>query len=188
MLAGWLAGWLAAALVVAYAAARVALALAIIPQHTTHRPIAHRAVRLSLPVPLLSPPVILSPSATMATLGIDTEQCREKIRLLSLCSLASQRDEIAYADAAAVLQVAADDVEQWVVDAMTQQLIDARLDQQRQVIIVHASTQRTRSAAQFAAANGESQEEWVALKTRLDAWKSEMGAVLETMSKIQDSR
>lgn len=59
--AGWLAGRLAAALVVAYAAARVALALAIIPQHTTHRPIAHRAVRLSLPVPLLSPPVILSP-------------------------------------------------------------------------------------------------------------------------------
>jgi len=187
MLAGWLAGWpLRSSLRMLLLVSRSRLRLF----HNTPR----TAPLLTAPSVSLfpfhsSPPLSSSPpSATMATLGIDTEQCREKIRLLSLCSLASQRDEIAYADAAAVLQVAAGDVEQWVVDAMTQQLIDARLDQQRQVIIVHASTQRTRSAAQFAAANGESQEEWVALKTRLDAWKSEMGAVLETMSKIQDSR
>ena len=126
--------------------------------------------------------------ARMSDLGLDADACREKIRLLALCSLASQAQEIAYADAAAVLKVTIADVEQWVVDAMTRGLIDARLDQQREVIIVHASTQRTRSVEQFAAANGEGQAQWVALKVRLDAWKSEMGDVLDTLERVELKR
>jgi translation initiation factor 3 subunit M len=106
----------------------------------------------------------------LASLGLSYDAALEKMRLLSLTSLAAEQSEIPYARVAASLRIDENDVERWVVVAIGAQLIGARLDQQARVVRVSHHTQRVFTNAQ-----------WEQLRTQLSAWSANLRAVLPVL-------
>jgi hypothetical protein len=77
----------------------------------------------------------------MAKHSISSESVMHSLRLLKLCSLAtrvgqSRSGELSYDAIAAGLDVSVDDVEIWVVDAISSGLMTATIDQLKRVVIV----------------------------------------------------
>ncbi|KAL0855853.1 hypothetical protein Bca101_061006 [Brassica carinata] len=69
--------------------------------------------------------------------GLVDEDCVTKMRLLSLVDLASDESgKIPYASIKDTLQVKEEEVELWIVKAITAKLIDCKMDQMNQVVIV----------------------------------------------------
>ncbi len=106
------------------------------------------------------------------TFGIDEERCMENMSLLSLVSLAGEHEEIPYGAIAATLSVREDEVERWVIRAVSSGLMDAKMDQLRRVVLVERCAVR-----QFGI------KEWTAMKVRLDKWKSNVRGVLDALKK-----
>jgi len=69
-------------------------------------------------------------------LGLKHEECERKMRLLSLVSLACVKKWLAYEDIAKVLSIAEEDVEKWIVQAITKNLLKGKMDQQQEAFIV----------------------------------------------------
>jgi translation initiation factor 3 subunit M len=72
----------------------------------------------------------------LADQGIDHDEALENMRLLSMCSLAAEHEEIPYAVIAETLQVGDDEVEEWVVRTITSKLMEAKMDQLRKVVSI----------------------------------------------------
>ena len=66
------------------------------------------------------------------------------------------------------------EVEDWVVKAISSGLVDARMDQLTSTVTVTRSVQREFSGSQ-----------WRLLKERLDAWAGNIGAMLKS---VEESR
>jgi translation initiation factor 3 subunit M len=67
---------------------------------------------------------------------LNEENCVRKLRLLSLASLASETNEIPYSSIASTLQIKEEEIESWVILAVSAKLIEAKLDQLRRVAVV----------------------------------------------------
>lgn len=102
--------------------------------------------------------------------GISQDEALTNIRLLSICSLASEHEEIPYAEIAKILQIEANEVENWVVKATAAKLMDAKMDQLGQVVIIKRCSQRIFGI-----------NEWKQLGTKLSAWKENVRAMLSTI-------
>jgi translation initiation factor 3 subunit M len=109
-------------------------------------------------------------SAFMQEQGIEHETAMENMRLLSICSLASSHEEIPYAEIAKVLKISEDEVEDWVVKAISAKLMDAKMDQLGQVVIINRCSQRIFG-----------QGEWKQLGEKLTAWKENVRTMLSTI-------
>lgn len=105
-------------------------------------------------------------SAVLQKLGLSHDAIVSKMRLLSLAGLAGESGEIPYARVAEALHCEADEVEMWVVHAISVKLIDAKMDQLREVVHVTRCTDRVFGA-----------EQWAELRTKLAGWKESIGAV-----------
>lgn len=114
--------------------------------------------------------------AFVDSLGVDHAAAVENMRLLSLCSLALEHKEIPYTVVAETLQINADKVEFYVVEAIRQNMIDAKIDQLRQVIVMHSVMQRVFG-----------DQQWVLLQTRLHAWKDHAQALLDVVKRQKDA-
>ena len=112
--------------------------------------------------------------------GIAAGEAEESIRLLTLCSLASEQEQLSYADLATALEVSEDDVEAWVVKAIEAQLLDAKMDQMRRMVIVT-----------FAAQRAYTMEQWKAMHAKLGAWttnvRSMLGMLLAARQRAADA-
>eukprot|EP00571_Detonula_confervacea_P009029 CAMPEP_0172315254 /NCGR_PEP_ID=MMETSP1058-20130122/24608_1 /TAXON_ID=83371 /ORGANISM="Detonula confervacea, Strain CCMP 353" /LENGTH=436 /DNA_ID=CAMNT_0013029301 /DNA_START=140 /DNA_END=1450 /DNA_ORIENTATION=- len=104
--------------------------------------------------------------------GLDEGECMKNMCLLSLVSLAGEHEEIPYSAIASTLNVQEDEVEQWVIRAVSSGLMEAKMDQLRKVVLVERCAVR-----QFG------MTEWTALKVRLDKWKSNVKGVLDALEK-----
>jgi len=113
--------------------------------------------------------------ATLVTYGLDKEVCIRHMRLLSFCSLATEHEEIPYSAIASTLQIANDDVEAWVIAAVSSGLVSAKMDQLSQVVLV----ERCVAVRKFG------MDQWKALQVRLDAWKKNVGGVLAGLKQQQ---
>eukprot|EP00270_Netrium_digitus_P018431 TRINITY_DN6_c0_g1_i1.p1 TRINITY_DN6_c0_g1~~TRINITY_DN6_c0_g1_i1.p1 ORF type:complete len:439 (+),score=138.75 TRINITY_DN6_c0_g1_i1:50-1318(+) len=101
-------------------------------------------------------------AAFMKEMGLVHEECETKMRLMSLASLAaeSQTGEVRYATVRDMLKIEEDDVEVWVVRAIAAKLLEGRMNELRQVILVNRCSHRVFGPAQ-----------WRDLKERLQHWK-----------------
>ncbi|KAG2295256.1 hypothetical protein Bca52824_041925 [Brassica carinata] len=73
----------------------------------------------------------------LQTYGLVDEECVTKMRLLSLVDLASDESgKIPYTSIKDTLQVKEEEVELWIVKAITAKLIDCKMDQMNQVVII----------------------------------------------------
>ncbi|VVB14639.1 unnamed protein product [Arabis nemorensis] len=110
-------------------------------------------------------------SGFLQTYGLVEEDCVVKMRLLSLVDLASNESgKIPYASIKNTLQVNDEEVELWVVKAITAKLVDCKMDQMNEVVIVSRSTER-----EFG------QKQWQSLRTKLAAWRDNITNVISTI-------
>jgi len=94
-----------------------------------------------------------------ADYGIDYDALLEKIRLLSLASLAKDKQEIFLADAAAQLGESVEEIEKWVVKAIAEGVIEGRVDQLAKSVKVKSTLFRTFG-----------QNEWANLERQVRHW------------------
>jgi translation initiation factor 3 subunit M len=107
--------------------------------------------------------------------GLSSEQCRRHMRILSLCSLAAEHEEIPYPIVAQTLQLSSEDqVESWVIAAASTGLLTAKMDQLQRKIIVERSVVRRFDM-----------EQWKVLQARLNVWKENVGAILHAFKQSQ---
>lgn len=106
--------------------------------------------------------------AVLAQWQLSAEDCARNMRILSLCSLAANNEEIPYATVAKSLQTDAGDVEKWVIAAVSSGLLSAKMDQLEQKVMVERSVVRKFDM-----------EQWKALQSRLHLWKQNVGGILE---------
>jgi len=74
-------------------------------------------------------------------LGLNQSDLVSKIRLLTFTSLAAAQNVISYSEVAQLLSIDESEVEPVVVDAITSDILDARLDQlNRRIVVRHAES------------------------------------------------
>lgn len=107
--------------------------------------------------------------------GINVDQAFKKIRLLSIASLGSEAREIPYAVIASTLQVPATEVESWIIEAVSAKLLEAKMNQLKQVVSVGFCVQRVFG-----------KEQWTSLANSLKKWQSSVSQLLTTVNQIQE--
>lgn len=115
-----------------------------------------------------------SNSDVLASNNISHEECVTNMRLLSMCSLATEHEEIPYNEISKSLDVPLDDVEEWVVKTITSKLIDAKMDQLQQRVVISRCTHRQFDRAQ-----------WEQLQEKLLQWQANLRGVLDTLQRTR---
>ncbi|KHN28743.1 Eukaryotic translation initiation factor 3 subunit M [Glycine soja] len=114
-------------------------------------------------------------STLLKSYGLVHEECIAKMRLLSLVDLSSDGSgQIPYELIRDTLQINDDEVELWVVRGLTAKLIDCKMDQMNQVVVVSHPTERVFG-----------QHQWQALRTKLVTWR---GNIVNVISTIQANK
>ncbi|KAK1438929.1 hypothetical protein QVD17_04742 [Tagetes erecta] len=110
-------------------------------------------------------------SALLKSYGLVHEDCIAKMRLMSIVDLASnESDQISYSLIKDTLKIEDDEVEPWVVKAITAKLVDCKMDQMNQVIRVSRCTERVFGPRQ-----------WQALRGKLATWRGNIANVITTI-------
>lgn len=102
------------------------------------------------------------------------EACATKMRLLTLVSLGHAKKELSYAAVASALHVEPSEVETWVMQAIGNGLITAKMDQVHEVIAVSMCAERDFG-----------QKQWERLHTNLVDWRDSIRSLLTV---LQNSR
>jgi len=104
------------------------------------------------------------------------EDVTSKVRLLTLATLAQGKSEVPLADVATALQEQPDQVEKWVVKAISEDVIDGRIDQLNQRVLVKSNFQR-----KFG------KEEWNFLDEKLSTWIDNLESLIKLVG-VQKER
>jgi len=108
--------------------------------------------------------------------GIDQDKTFEKMQLLAIAALGSDSDRaLSYDEVAAALRIDAKDVESWIIRAIAAGVVDARMDQVQQTVVVHRAAQRVFN-----------DEQWLRLSTQLKKWRASVRTVLQTVQTARD--
>jgi len=110
----------------------------------------------------------------LSSFSISEDTSANHIRILSLCSLAAEHNEIPYSVIASTLEIDHSDVESWVIAAVASGLLVAKMDQLQQVVMVEKCVVR-----QFGT------DQWKVLQERLNGWKKNVKTVLEGLKQSQ---
>lgn len=109
--------------------------------------------------------------------GLSSETCIRQMRILSLCSLSAEHEEIPYSVVAKTLLLPSEaEVESWVIAAVSSGLLSAKMDQLQQKVMVERCVVRRFDAAQ-----------WKILQTRLKVWKQNVGGVISGLKQSQSA-
>ncbi|XP_058080766.1 uncharacterized protein LOC131228948 [Magnolia sinica] len=110
-------------------------------------------------------------STLLKSYGLVHEDCITRMRLMSLADLSSNDSgEIPYALIKDTLRVKDDEVELWVVKAITARLLNCKMDQMNQTVIVSRCTERVFGLSQ-----------WNSLRSKLVAWRGNITNVISTI-------
>jgi translation initiation factor 3 subunit M len=113
-------------------------------------------------------------AALVTKYALDHEQIVDNMRLLSMCSLATEHAEIPYEAIASDLDVPFEDVEHWVVKTISARLIDAKMDQLTRRVMISRCTHRIFGQGQ-----------WLELQSKLNSWKMNIRGILETLARTE---
>ncbi|KAL3636544.1 hypothetical protein CASFOL_018843 [Castilleja foliolosa] len=112
-----------------------------------------------------------SNSDLLNSYGLVHEDLFAKMRLISLVDLGkNESGQIPYSSIKETLQIEDSEVEPWVVKAITAKLIDCRIDQINQVVIVSRCTERVFGS-----------HEWQFLRSKLATWRGNIANVISTI-------
>jgi len=106
---------------------------------------------------------------------LDRPAVETAMRLLVLAALAANADSVPYADVAAALAVDVDAVETWVVKAITNDLLECKMDQLNKLVVINRCCLFRTSGA----------EDWKAVQTQLRTWKANIAKLQATIAEGQ---
>ncbi|KAJ9173178.1 hypothetical protein P3X46_016341 [Hevea brasiliensis] len=110
-------------------------------------------------------------SALLKSYGLVHEDCIAKMRLMSLVDLASDGSgRVPYTLIKDTLRINDDEVELWVVKAITAKLINCKMDQMSQVVLVSSCAERVFG-----------QHQWLALRLKLATWRDNIANVINAI-------
>jgi len=107
--------------------------------------------------------------AIMDKNAISTDHATQKKQYIQICSLGQDANENAvtsgkvlkFSELVSLLSIPADDVEEWAIEAINNDIIDARIDQINEEIVIKTCRQRHLN-----------KEEWNKVKSRISAWRA----------------
>merc|ERR1711862_561356 len=99
---------------------------------------------------------------------INYQEAKSKIRLLTLATKVHGKTEIALSEVATALEENEDNVERWVVRALSEGVIDGRIDQFNHKVLVKSSFQRKFE-----------KNEWAFLEAKLVQWTENLDHVIK---------
>jgi translation initiation factor 3 subunit M len=108
--------------------------------------------------------------AVLSKYNLNDDECTRHMRILSLCSLAAEAEEVPYDLVASTLDIPPNDVESWVIAAVSSGLLSAKMDQIQQKIMVERSVIRKFDM-----------EQWKSIQSQLNVWKQNLNGILETL-------
>jgi translation initiation factor 3 subunit M len=105
---------------------------------------------------------------TCANADIDEAKAERKARLMTVASLANTPSRtLSYSTISSTLEIPPEDVELWLIDVIRAGLVEGKLSQARQELLVHRTTCRAFG-----------REQWEELDSRLEQWKVAIENVL----------
>jgi hypothetical protein len=104
--------------------------------------------------------------------GLDAKACVLYMRIFSLCTLAVGQDVISYQDIAKMLHLNEDidHVETWVIAAVNSGLLQAKMDQLKEIVMVERCVVRKFDM-----------DQWKQLQSKLTSWRNHVGSVLGSL-------
>ena len=117
-------------------------------------------------------------SDVLAAHGLSHDDCMAKMRLMSLAALGTESTSgnVPYALVRETLQVPAEEVEHWIVKAIGAKVLEAKMDQVREVVLITRCLHRVFSTQQ-----------WVDLRAKLRAWRDNVASVSATVASTRSS-
>lgn len=112
----------------------------------------------------------------LAKFEIDAEVAVEKMRLLTFASLGIESPDLTYDMIASALQIPQEEVEHWVIRAISSGLVDAKINQLKSSVAIYRSSQRMFT-----------REEWFPLSERINIWKANIGDLLTALRETRES-
>ncbi|KAE8775556.1 eukaryotic translation initiation factor 3 subunit M-like [Hordeum vulgare] len=110
-------------------------------------------------------------SALLQGYGLVHEECITKMRLLSLLDLSGHcSGEIPYSAITKALEINDDEVEYWIVKAISSKILDCKVDQLNQLVIVSRHTARVFGMPQ-----------WQSLRSKLGVWRGNIANAINTI-------
>lgn len=115
-------------------------------------------------------------TAILSQWGLEATACQRYMRILSLASLAGEHEEIPYSVIAETLKLpgGSSQVETWVIAAVNSGLLQAKMDQLAEKVMIERCVVRKFDM-----------EQWKNLQIRLSLWKEHIGGMLETIKQSQ---
>ncbi|XP_025943472.1 eukaryotic translation initiation factor 3 subunit M isoform X1 [Apteryx rowi] len=109
-------------------------------------------------------------------LGLLHEQNMAKMRLLTFMGMAVENKEISFDTMQQELQIGADDVEAFVIDAVKTKMVYCKIDQTQRKVVVSHSTHRTFG-----------KQQWQQLYDTLNTWKQNLNQVKNSLLSLSDT-
>ena len=111
--------------------------------------------------------------------GLDQTECVRYMRIFSLCTLAIGKEVITYAEIRKALhwndgQDDCDDIESWVIAAVNCGLLQAKMDQLQEMVMIERCVVRKFDVVQ-----------WKNVQSKLISYKEQVGTVLNTLKQQQ---
>lgn len=116
-----------------------------------------------------------SNGALFKDLGLNEDETLTKMRLMSLGDIRNGGGEVSYKEICDKLQVDSNECEEWVVHGISSGLVDAKLDQMREVCVITRGTQRVFG-----------KEQWNELKNSLSNWSENLQSMKTLLSTSED--
>lgn len=114
--------------------------------------------------------------SVLSKYDLNEEDCTRHIRILSLCSLAAESEEVPYNLVADTLDVSKEEVESWVIAAVSSGLLSAKMDQIEQKIMVERSVVRKFDM-----------DQWKSLQSQLQHWKLNLNGILDALQQADQA-
>ncbi|NXW42948.1 EIF3M factor, partial [Nyctiprogne leucopyga] len=108
--------------------------------------------------------------------GLLHEHNMAKMRLLTFMGMAVENKEISFETMQQELQIGADDVEAFVIDAVKTKMVYCKIDQTQRKVVVSHSTHRTFG-----------KQQWQQLYDTLNTWKQNLNQVKNSLLSLSDT-
>ena len=113
----------------------------------------------------------------MQSEGLTKEELIIKKSYVQICSLdTAEVTNFEYAKLAQLLNIDEDDIENWAIDAIQSKIIDAKIDQQNEQIVIKGHMLRELK-----------EKEWSAILTKIQTWKERFQRVQQVVSAASEA-
>lgn len=87
--------------------------------------------------------------------------------------MASQQTQITFADLTQAIQVEVDSIEDFIVEAIQNGLVHAKIDQVNEMIVIRSCSRRTFS-----------EMEWQELRSKMQQWKENLATIRSSLEQV----